>query len=172
MAGLMGLVAGWAAGLAIVIDSVERGRSSEILFLTFLLDFGSPCLARAFAASRVAFWDWFAITGFSYMALSLGLLGISSSYLPTTRWLEAQARSWYPPRRVEEDWGRDLAEEQRLAFILAGQALVSLALAVWGAISASILTARRETRRAQERRRSDRIIADDARDEPIGPFRL
>jgi hypothetical protein len=163
----MWLVAGWAAGLAIVLDWVERGRSSEILFLTILLYFGSAGIA----GSRVAFWDWFAITGLSYMALSLGLLGIAPSDLPTTRWLDAQAHLWFPSG-AGGNWVRELEHEQRLAFSTAGQALVSLALAVWGAVSSSILTARRETRRAQERCQSDRIIADDARDEPIGPFRL
>jgi hypothetical protein len=150
----------------------SEGRSSEILFVTFLFYFGCPCLARVFARSRVTFWDWFAIAGLSYLALSLGLLGIAPEHLPTTRELESGAQDWYPPHPIGEGWGPDRTKEQRMAFLMAGQALVSFAFAVLGASSTSVLMARRERRRAQERRRSDRIIAEDARDEPIGPIRL
>lgn len=170
--GLLLAVLVCAVGFATLLWAYRTACFAAVLGLAILLYAVGPVVSRLRDRPSVAFWDWFAIVGLVYLAVSLGL-NPPSRHLPTTRWLEAQAATFVPSRASEFDWNDDVSMiSRRLVFICTGQLLFSLALALPGAMAAMVLTADRRRRREQARAISDKIIAEDACHEPIKPVRL
>ena len=169
--GLLLAVLVCAVGFATLLWAYRTASPAAVLGLSMLLYAVGPLVARLRDRPSVAFWDWFAIVGLVYLAVSLGL-NPPSRHLPTTQWLEARAATFVPSTASDFDWVDEPTTSRRLVFIWTGQLLFSLSLALLGAMAVTLLTADRRRRREQARAISDKIIAEDACHEPIKPVRL